>query len=272
MLIAAAQMQSGPVPEENLAKARRVIAEAADRGAGMVVFPEIFMAFLANKTGPQDTRAVSQRVDGPFVRGLAEAARRAGVWVVSGMLETPDTPEPRAHNTTVVLDDQGRLVRAYRKTHLYDAFGFQESRTIAPGDQLFEPIETPFGRMGLLVCYELRFPEVTRWQAERGVDLFVVPSGWVDGRMKELHWRTLVTARAIENTAYVVGADQVGNIYVGRSMIVDPMGVALAEGGEVEMILYADVSLQRVAEVRGKVPSIAHRRPDLYRPLLPAGT
>src|SRR5579859_1869368 len=266
MLIAAAQMQSSSVPAENLAKAEIAIQAAASRGAKLIVFPEIFMAFVApNDYKPEIVRGRSQSLDGPFVTGLGNLACKFGVWVIAGVLETAED-DARSYNTTVIFDDTGKLVRWYRKTHLFDAFGFKESDIFAPGDRLFEPLDTPFGRMGLFVCYELRFPEVARYQAERGAELLIMPSGWVNGSMKEVHWRHLVVARAIENTTYMVACDQVGNIYLGRSLLVDPMGVVLAEGSEMEGIIYADIDLQRVHEVRNKVPSVAHRRAELYIP------
>ncbi|QBD83088.1 carbon-nitrogen hydrolase family protein [Ktedonosporobacter rubrisoli] len=264
-LIAAAQMQSSGIAEENLAKAEAAIRIAAARGAKLIVFPEIFMTgFPPADLKAELVRKASQPLDGPFVRGLSAAARQAGLWVISGMLETAEA-DAKAYNTTVVLNAQGELVTFYRKTHLFDAFGFKESDAFATGDKLFEPLETPFGRMGLFVCYELRFPEVARYQAERGVDFFIMPSGWVNGSMKEVHWRHLIVARAIENTAYMITSDQTGDKYLGRSLLVDPMGVVLAEGSEGEDLIYADINLERVAEVRGKVPSVAHRRSELYR-------
>lgn len=266
MIIAAAQMQSSAHAEENLAKAEVAVRKAAERGAKLVIFPEIFMSWIApGEMRAEVTRQRSQPLDGPFVRGLARAAREAGIWLVAGMLETAEGTADKTYNTTVVLDESGKLVTFYRKTHLFDAFGYKESDIFAPGDRLFEPLQTPFGRMGLFVCYELRFPEVARYQAERGVDFFVMPSGWVAGAMKEVHWRNLVVARAIENTAYMLACDQVGNQFLGRSLLVDPLGVALAEGPENEGIIYADIDLQRVEQVRAKVPSVAHRRPELYR-------
>jgi deaminated glutathione amidase len=201
----------------------------------------------------------------PFVRGLSDVARQAGVWIVSGMLETATETATKAYNTTVVINEQGKLVTFYRKTHLFDAFGYKESGTFAVGEKLFEPLETPFGRMGLFVCYELRFPEVARYQAERGVDFFIIPSGWINGSMKEVHWRHLIVARALENTAYMLTCDKVGGKYLGRSLLVDPMGVILAEGSEDEDLIYADINLQRLADVRNKVPSISHRRVELYK-------
>lgn len=265
-LFASAQMQPSAVPEENLTKAEGAIAIAAQRGAKLVMFPEIYMAWMAaNEMEAERARSLSQPLDGSFVRGLAQAARTSGIWVVSGMLETAEQTADKCYNTTVVINERGELVTYYRKTHLFDAFGYEESSTFARGDKLFTPLETPFGRMGLFVCYELRFPEVARYQAERGIDFFVMPSAWVNGSMKEVHWRHLVMARAIENTAYMITCDQVGNQYMGRSLLVDPMGVVLAEGPEGEGILYADVDLSRVKEVRGKVPSVSHRRAELYK-------
>jgi deaminated glutathione amidase len=265
-IFASAQMQPSAVPEENLAKAEGAIAIAAQRGAKLVVFPEIYMAWMAaHEMKAERARSLSQPLDGSFVRGLAQAARRSGVWVVSGMFETAEQTADKCYNTTVVIDERGEMVTYYRKTHLFDAFGYKESSTFARGDKLFTPLETPFGRMGLFVCYELRFPEVARYQAERGVDFFIMPSAWVNGSMKEVHWRHLVMARAIENTAYMITSDQVGNQYMGRSLLVDPMGVVLAEGPEGEGILYVDVDLGRIEEVRGKVPSVSHRRAELYK-------
>jgi predicted amidohydrolase len=207
---------------------------------------------------------IAQPLDGHFVNSLASAAAEAGVWIVFGMLETLAAGGDRPHNTTVVIDATGRIVGSYRKTHLYDAFGMRESALFTPGDELFRPLATPFGCMGLFVCYELRFPEVARRQAEDGADLLVVPSAWVAGPMKEYHWRQLVITRAIENTVYVIAIDQVGNNFVGRSLIVDPMGVVLAEGSEVESMLYTEIDVQRVIEVRGKLPSLGNRRTELY--------
>jgi predicted amidohydrolase len=265
-LFASAQMQPGAVPEENLTKAEGAIALAAQRGAKLIVFPEVYMAWMApDEMKAERARRVSQPLDGPFVSGLAQAARKSGIWVISGMLETAAQTAGKCYNTTVVIDERGELVAYYRKTHLFDAFGYKESSTFAAGDKLFTPLETPFGRMGLFVCYELRFPEVARYQAERGVDFFIMPSAWVNGSMKEVHFRHLVMARAIENTAYMITSDQVGNQYMGRSLLVDPMGVVLAEGPEGEGMLYADVDLSRIEEVRGKVPSVSHRRAELYR-------
>jgi predicted amidohydrolase len=263
MLVAAAQLTAGSDPHENLGRAAQVVAEAAARGAGLIVFPELFMAWLPNFQEPGAFQTVAQPLDGPFVKGLAEVARTSGLWIICGMIETISHSEERTYNTTVVLNNRGDLAAYYRKTHLFDAFGYQESKTIAPGRCLFDPLPTPFGRLGLFVCYELRFPEVARGQAIEGAEVFVVPSAWFAGPLKEHHWRYLTVARAIENTAYVIAADQVGGLFLGRSLIVDPMGVVLAEGTETEGLLYAEVGPGRVAAVRKKIPALDQRRTDL---------
>ncbi len=265
-LIAAAQLESSPSPAENLARARGAIEVAAQRGARLVILPEIFMAWLApEEFRAQQARQVSQPLDGPFVEGLREAARAARVWVVGGMIETAAETAEKTYNTTVVIDDRGELLRAYHKTYMFDAFGYRESDVFASGDRIFEPLATPFGRMGLFVCYELRFPEVARYQAAQGVDFFIMPSGWVSGHLKELHWRHLIVARAIENTAYVFTCDQAGHQFLGRSLHVDPLGVVLAEGHEGEQIVYGELDLQRLEQARHRLPSLQHLRGDLYR-------
>jgi predicted amidohydrolase len=256
MLVAAAQLHSSPDAAHNLARGRKAIAEAAERGAGLVVLPELFMAWGSDMSSPGVSRSLSQPIDGDFVRGLQEQAKASGVWVICGTLETPDDPsERRASNTTVVIDDSGTLITSYRKVHLYDAFGTIESEFIIPGKELFEPIPTPFGCLGLFVCYEIRYPEIARQQVTRGATALIVPTAWVEGPMKEWHWRHLLIARAIENAAYVISAGQVGNGFIGRSLIVDPMGVVLAEGSETESMLYAEINPCRIEEIRQRIPS-----------------
>lgn len=264
-LVAAAQLRASAHPDENLAKAQSALRRAATRGAQLVIFPEVFMAWLSpGNFKATAARSVSQSLNGPFVHGLQQEARQQGVWVIAGMLETAESAD-KTYNTTVVIDDQGQLVASYRKTHMYDAFGHRESDVFASADKLFTPIETPFGRMGLFVCYELRIPEIARTQAVQDVDFFVVPTAWVNGPLKEVHWRNLVIARAIENTAYMLTCGQCGNQYMGRSLLVDPMGVVVAEGSEEESLLYAEIDQERIARVREQLPSLQHRRPALYR-------
>lgn len=265
--VALVQVGSTKDKQHNLKLAESYMQKAAGGGADLVVYPEIFMAHLPQGTSLEEQYAIAESLDGPFATTMAVFAKRHSVWTIFGMRERAHEKSQRAYNTTVVLDEQGRQVGVYRKTHLYDAFGAKESTSIAPGDKLFSPIETPFGRLGLFVCYELRFPEVAREQMARGADFLVVPSGWVRGSLKEEHWQHLITTRAIENTTFVIACDQVSDYYCGRSLVVDPMGVAIAAAGEEEQIIFCDIDTDRISSVRAKLPSYQHRRPELYTAL-----
>lgn len=261
-----AQMASGGQPEVNLEKARNAAARAAERyHPDVMVFPEMFMSYFPIGTDHAAAPAVSQPLDGPFVTGMRELARQYGFWLVFGMNETVEDPaDHRNYNTTVVVNSGGEIVSFYRKTHLYDAFGFRESEINKPGDKFFEPIDTPFGKIGLFVCYEVRFPEVARYQRSKGADVIIMPTAWAAGKLKSLHFRTLVTARAIENTVYMLACDQCGAGAIGESVAVDPMGVPIASGGEAEDLLMVHVDLDRLDEVRAKLPAYKDRRPELY--------
>lgn len=263
MKVAIAQLTASMDKTLNVQKAADYIGRAKAEGADFVILPEMYSAPATPKSGVLPAE-VAEPLDGPFVSGLAEAAREHGVYVVCGVFESIAGDEKRAYNTTVFLNRSGELIHAYRKTHLYDAFSYKESDFIAAGDNPYEAVETEFGKIGLMVCYEVRFPEIAREFALQGADILFVPAGWVAGAMKEDHWETLVRARAIENTMFICAADQVGNIFAGRSMIVDPMGVAVASAGEEETLLIAKLDLDRIQRVRGKLPSVANRRAELY--------
>ena len=257
--IAVAQFAPGDDTDANLERMSRLAGDAANRGALLVVFPEYSSYF----TPTMDARWVehAQSLHGPFVRGLAELAAELGVHIVAGMAERVPEENTRVANTLVALDDRGELVARYRKMHLYDAFGQRESDWIVPG-----PIEEPqtfaFGgfTVGLQTCYDIRFPEVTRRLVDAGAELVLVPSEWVRGPLKEAHWRTLITARAIENTVYVAAADHAPPVGAGNSMIVDPMGVEIATIGEATDTAVAWIAPSRVAEVRKVNPALALRR------------
>jgi apolipoprotein N-acyltransferase len=259
--IAIAQLISNPDKNANLAKAKQYISQAKSMGADLVLIPETFMAYPQKDT---PYAAVAEPVNGPFAAGLAEAARSNGIYVVCGIYEAKDGETVRAYNTTLVFDRTGRLIHSYRKTHLYDAFAYQESKSVIPGDEPLTVFKTEFGKIGLLVCYEMRFPEITRQFVLQGADLLLVPTAWVAGALKEEQFEIMLRARAIENTVYVCAADQVGNIFAGRSMVIDPMGIILASTGEEESIFVADIDMDRIKRVRDKLPCLNHRRPELY--------
>lgn len=264
-LVAVAQVRSSCDPQVNLGKAKRAVEVASALNAHIIVFPEYFMAWKRGGWPSEELRSVAQPVDGPFVRELSELARAAGMWLIAGIVESVADPDGRPFNTTVIIDGAGAARAAYRKSHLFDAFAYQESANFTEGDSVFSPIETPLGKTGLFVCYELRFPEVALSQALAGATVMVIPSAWVAGPLKDAHWSTLLRARAIENGCYVVAAAQVGNEFCGQSLIVDPMGVVVSRGSEEEGVIFASIDKSRVERVRATVPSLAHRRPGLYR-------
>jgi predicted amidohydrolase len=255
--VAVAQFAPTADTASNLAEIRALARIAADRGAGLVVFPE-YSSFFEPAMG-EASLAAAQSLDGPFVAELGALARELGVVIVAGLLERAE--ERRFSNTVVALDADGALVATYRKQHLYDAFGQRESDWVRAG-ALDEPQTFPFGgfTVGLQTCYDLRFPEATRRLVDAGADLVLVPSEWVRGPLKEAHWRTLVTARALENTIYVAAADHPAPIGAGNSMIVDPMGVELATIGEGTDVALAWPSAERLAAVRRLNPALALRR------------
>ena len=256
--IAVAQFAPGDDTDDNLERMSRLAGDAANRGALLVVFPEYSSYFTPTMDASWAEHA--QGLHGPFVRALAELATELGIHIVAGLVERIQD-EKRVANTLVALDPNGELVAHYRKVHLYDAFGQRESEWIVPG-----PIETPqtfaFGgfTVGLQTCYDLRFPEVTRQLVDAGADLVLGPSEWVRGPLKEAHWRTLATARAIENTVYLAAADHAPPIGVGNSLIIDPMGVELAGLGEEVGTAVAWITPSRIFEVRRINPALQLRR------------
>jgi predicted amidohydrolase len=262
--IAVAQFAPGDDVDDNLERMSRLAGDAANRGALLVVFPEYSSYFTPVMDASWHVHA--QTLHGPFVRALSRLAAELGIHIVAGMAEripagADGVEEKRVANTLVAVDDHGELVARYRKVHLYDAFGQRESDWILPGP-IEEPQTFPFGgfTVGLQTCYDIRFPEVTRRLVDAGADLILLPSEWVRGPLKESHWRTLITARAIENTVYVAAADHAPPVGAGNSMIVDPMGVELATIGDATDTAVAWISPSRVVEVRKVNPALALRR------------
>ncbi|HTJ24645.1 MAG TPA: carbon-nitrogen hydrolase family protein [Candidatus Limnocylindria bacterium] len=261
MRIALGQITAGRDKAANRETIAAYVRRAADAGAHLIVFPEASM----HDFGPPEMPLgpVAETLDGPFVTALREAAARHHVGILAGMFET--SPEPgRVYNTLVYVDADANLAGSYRKIHLYDALGFVESDRLVAGDGQTLTFTSEGMRFGAMTCYDLRFPELARRLVDEGAEALLLPAAWLHGVLKENHLVTLARARAIENTAYFCVADMVGGAYSGNSLIVDPMGVVLASGGEVEALVCADLDRARVEQVRTKLPSVANRRPDIY--------
>lgn len=257
--VAAVQLVSGLDLAANRELAARQVAVAAGAGAELVVLPEGTMCDFGEPTF--DLAEVAESLDGPFVDTLQRAARSHGVTVVAGIFERSAVPH-RAYNTAVAVGPEG-LVAAYRKIHLFDALGARESDRLMPGDPEKDVVTFELGdwRVGLMTCYDLRFPELARALCDAGATVLCVPAHWYAGPGKGEVWETLLAARAIENTAYVVAAGKPMPEAVGRSRVVDPAGAmvaALPEAGE--GVAAADLSADRLDEVRAVLPLLEHRR------------
>ena len=260
--IAGVQMASGPSVSGNLNEAKRLIGMAAGQGAGLVALPEWFACM-----GLKDTDKIALREkpgDGPIQKFLSDMARKHRIWLI-GCSVPIESPEPtRVHNSLLVYDDAGKQVARYDKIHLFSlnlgAEKFSEARTIDPGKEV-KVIDSPFGRIGLSVCYDLRCPELYR--AMQDVDIIVVPSAFTETTGRA-HWETLIRARAIENLAYVLAPAQGGYHLNGRethgnSMIVDPWGVVLDRLPRGSGIVSAGINPAYQTELRQSLPALTHR-------------
>lgn len=265
--VAAVQMASGPNVQANLDEAGRLVAEAVEQGARLVALPENFG--LIGETERAKLEHAEAEGSGPMQDFLAATASAHGIWLVGGTLPLATPAGDRIRQALIVYDESGHAVARYDKIHLFDvrieASGetFSESETIEPGETP-EVIDTPVGRLGLTICYDVRFPELYRRLADAGVDAFVVPSAFTKATGRA-HWEILLRARAIENLAYVIAPAQ-GGYHVnkretwGHSMIVDPWGNILAEQGQGSGVVIADVDPQLIARTRTNFPSVHHRR------------
>lgn len=262
-----------PTDGDVLTQARDIVQRAVKSGCHLIVFPENFM--WPRKLSPAEIASIAEPVDGPFVHAVADIMRQAGLWAAFTINErNPHGNQP--YNTAVIMDDTGKVRGSYRKCHLYDALGERESSRIALGLHPAHPVETPFGAIGLQVCYDLRFPESARVLALCDCDVLIYMAAWHDGPAKAEQWETLLRARAIENELYVAGVCRAGQGYSGSSMLVDPMGRVVARASRVgdkagdessgvpEDLVIGEIDLDLVRSTREKMPVFSHRRPELY--------
>jgi nitrilase len=260
--IAAIQMASGPTVAANLTEAEMLIKLAARQGAGLVALPEYFAIM-----GMKDTDKVAVRErpgEGPIQDFLARTARKYGVWLVGGTIPLWDEAPGKVRNTCLVFDDHGAPVARYDKIHLFGfemgAERYQESQTITPGREVVV-FDSPFGRVGLGVCYDLRFPELFRQM--QPVDIVVLPAAFTETTGRA-HWEPLLRARAIENLCYIVASAQGGYHRNGRethgdSMIIDPWGVILDRLQRGSGVVVADLDPAYQARLRQSLPALDHR-------------
>jgi predicted amidohydrolase len=261
--IALVQLKSSTDKTDNLRAAKQLVHEAKSQGVLLVAFPEFLMAFSPSSQSADELCELAETTNGPFTSSLRDVAKAAGINVLATLYEKCGSPN-RVYDTALWIDGSGNISAVYRKLHLYDALGFKESDKFLAGDDLTSPIKTEMGKVGMMICYDLRFPEMSRLLTLMGAEILVAPSGWVAGDMKVEHWQTMVRARALENGCYVVAPDQVGNIYIGHSMVVDPFGRVMTEMGEREGLEVVDIDPGTLIDVRKKLPLLKNRRADIY--------
>ena len=271
MRIALCQIPVSADPAVNLERVRSALTEAAAGGAGLAVFPEATQARFGS-----DLRAAAEPLDGPFCSAVAAACKSAAVAAVVGVFEP--APDGRVYNTAAVFDSAGGLLAGYRKLHLYDAFAQRESDLVAAGGSVVTALLDGI-TVGPQICYDIRFPELARTHAALGVRLVTVSAAWQAGLFKEEHWVTLLRARAIENTLWIAAAGQVPDpdekptraaTGVGRSMLIDPLGVVRCDLGPAAGVVVAHADMSLVDSVRATLPSLANRRTDVFGPAVPA--
>ncbi len=260
--VAAVQMASGPNVAGNLGEARRLIAKAVEQGARLVVLPEFFA--IMGMTDQDKVKVREQPGQGPIQSFLGETARQYKVWLVGGSIPLAASAPDKVLNSCLVYDDQGKQVARYDKIHLFNLeLGnerYDEAKTIESGNQVVV-VDSPFGRIGLAVCYDLRFPELFR--AMKEVNIIVLPAAFTETTGK-MHWEVLVRARAVENLAYVIAAAQGGYHINGRethgnSMIVDPWGRVLDRLPRGSGVVIAEVNPSYQASLRSSLPALTHR-------------
>jgi len=267
LLAAAIQMTSRGDVSANLDRAEALIARAAARGALLAVLPENF-ALLSSVEGASLEHAESIHVGGPILTRMQETARRHGLALVLGGMPEKSEQPGLVHNSCVYLDAGGEVRAVYRKIHLFDVnipdgATYRESAKVAPGSEAVT-VNTPWGVLGLSVCYDLRFPELYRQLAAAGATMLVVPAAFTlhTGRA---HWHVLLRARAVENLCFVLAAAQYGRhdekrVTYGHALVCDPWGQVLAECGDDEGVAIAELDFKRQAALRRELPALAHRR------------
>lgn len=266
--VAAVQMNSRDDKAANIQTALELIDRAAGTGARLVALPEVW-TYLGD---PEGNRANAEPIPGPTTELLAERARRHGIYLHCGSMYEIRPGVPKVLNTTVVLGPDGAVLAKYSKIHMFDVVldgvaTYEESATVQPGDEIVT-VDIDGVRVGLAICYDLRFPELFRILALRGAEVIVLPAAFTLMTGKD-HWETLIRARAIENTVFMVapaqmGPDSSGKWCYGRSMIVDPWGIPLATAPDAETVIAATLDRSLLRNIRRQVPSLANRMPDRY--------
>ena len=263
MKAAVIQFKASTDKEDNLQKIISYISKAKSKNASLCAFPEFMMFYSNSKQTPKQLANLSETINGNFVSTIAKSAQQNQIQIVGSFYEK-STKKNRVYDTSFVIDKSGKVISTYRKIHLYDALGFRESNKMTPGSKIALPVKTSIGKIGMMICYDLRFPEMSRYLTLSGSQILIAPSAWVKGKMKEEHWIAINKTRAIENGCYVIAPDQIGNIYCGRSIVVDPFGKILLDMKKKQGVGIVDIDLNKVKQIRRVLPLLKNRRADVY--------
>ena len=268
-VVAAIQMASGPNVKANLEEAEKLIKTAVQQEAKLVVLPENFAIMGMSEV---DKVTIAEAAgEGPIQQFLSQQANKHGVWIVGGTIPVESSVTGKVYSASQLYNDSGEMVARYDKIHLFDVVledskeSYNESETIESGDDVVV-VDTPFGKLGMAVCYDLRFPELFRAMADVGMEICVLPSAFTNLTGKA-HWESLLRARAIENLCYMIAPDQGGYHKSGRetygdSMIIDPWGVVLNRLPHGTGVVVSDIDLERLRKTRKNFPALQHRRLD----------
>ena len=266
-LAAAIQLDSQEDKRENLKAISEFIDEAAAKNAKFIGLPEL-MTYFGSEDGEIEN---AEPIGGEATQLLSDKAKKYGVWLHGGsMCELADNQE-RVYNTTLLINPKGEVVATYRKTHLFDVEvssgpSYKESNTIIPGDEIVV-VDTDFGRVGLSICYDIRFPEMFRIMTMRGAEIIFAPAGFTLFTGRD-HWEPILRTRAIENGVYIIAPNQIGKKTTfqtqGKSMIIDPWGNVIATASDYPGVITAEINLGYVKAVRNQIPALKNRRTDLY--------
>ncbi|MCO6523889.1 MAG: deaminated glutathione amidase [Candidatus Schmidhempelia sp.] len=255
--VALGQFAVSRIWQDNLHTSMTLMQQAETAKAQLLVLPEGILARDIND--PDLNCKQAQPLDGPFVNELLKVSQSMALTTIM-TIHTPASGG-LTYNTLVAIH-QGKIVAKYRKLHLYDAFMDKESEKVMAGEQVPPLLDIGGVKLGLMICYDLRFPELARRLVLDGADVLVLSAAWVRGSLKESHWEILLRARALENTAYIIGVNECGVRNIGCSMVVDPLGVIVAQAAEEPNLIFADIDQKRIAHVRQILPVLKNTRFD----------
>ncbi|MES2209387.1 MAG: carbon-nitrogen hydrolase family protein [Chloroflexota bacterium] len=266
--VALIQTDAGSDPEVNVARAAAMAEAAAGAGARLIALPE----YLQYRGSDNGFRASARAIPGPFTQPFADIARRHAAWILAGSLAETSGDAARPWNTSTLIGPDGEIVARYRKIHLFDVdiddgpFDLESARVTGGTEPVVAEVDG--ARLGMTICYDLRFPELYRTLALAGAEILSVPSNFTERTGRD-HWEVLLRARAIENGAWVIAPSQIGgppgHPAYGHSMVIDPWGIVVAQAPDREAIVHASIDTDRVAAVRRQIPALANRRPGTYR-------